>query len=312
MPVYLKDSRVLLGSDGKVASDPACCCVLLCDSISASNSKCGFLSGLGKYYLEEIHYFTIANTVSSGGGCPPADCSGYFGSPGPFYQNASQTIVGTYDPDTCLLTWECSGSSASGGCNFDDCTSDYTTNPSGPYFWNACLASGPFGQCASSGCFAQTGNVVDSSTDTFFSEHQTYADSGNSSSDYWSLANEYTTALLISSTEGKLPAYSGNYGCDGDHSVSGQDCDCSAYSNLPDDESSYTIRRFKFKATFAADVADRTIYWTEHFVPYPPGSPIDTPMSDNVPAAATEFVHEVFEPADNGTTTVTGTSFTPP
>src|SRR5438045_9047603 len=26
MPVYTKDSKVLLGPDGKVATDPACCC----------------------------------------------------------------------------------------------------------------------------------------------------------------------------------------------------------------------------------------------------------------------------------------------
>lgn len=55
------------------------------------------------------------------------------------------------------------------------------------------------------------------------------------------LSNEYTTAMLVSNTITALPPYPGTF--------TGT---CSAYRNLSSDETSYNIRRFRYKFTFPA------------------------------------------------------------
>lgn len=115
------------------------------------------------------------------------------------------------------------------------------------------------------------------------------------------LADEYTTEELEDLSIAALPEYSGIYGCPEDPPKGpGQGCLCSSARTLSEDETELLIRRFKFKFTFLASSIGFTIHWTETS---PDG---DFDDSESISAGATESsVHEIFEPDDNGTVTIT-------
>jgi hypothetical protein len=302
MPVYLQDGKVLLGSDGKVAIDPSCCCAppITCDSIAVSKNQCanlfaenvGFLSDPERFYLKQttVYSVDVDETVEVEGQ--------------DFHFHLSSTRVDTVDLLTCENGETCGGSGTSDsgtGGPPGETQCSFALNLDTGCGWVATPVSGP-DPCPPA-------PFIDC---TPVSATECHGDNGSGTIIDVTLSDEYTTDRWKAAVEATLPDYSGNYGCEGDHSLAGQGCLCYAYRNLSDDGSSITIQRFKFQETFDAAVTDRTIYWTEHFVPYPSGSPVDTEMSDTVPAGATEFVHEVLEPAENGTTTVTRLSFTAP
>lgn len=105
------------------------------------------------------------------------------------------------------------------------------------------------------------------------------------------LSDEYTTDLLLSTAVDALPAYATCFNCvlhstdpacgttghpscgDPDTScpntlLTGQGCVCSAFRNLSSTESSFTIRRFKYKFRFTASPSCRLrILWNEMFKP---------------------------------------------
>jgi hypothetical protein len=211
--------------------EPPCPTVtLLCNSISASKSKCGFLIS-GVYYLVRTQ---------------PAYCEGNTCSweyvccyePFHYYDN-----VRTYDATTCTFT----DTNDTGGCDFVGCNQKHT-----PFVFP--YRKGDAFECqdpASSGCSG-----------------------GHGYSSYVYTA-EYTTADLISNTVAALPAYADCFSCTS-HStdsactnlITGQGCTCSAFRNLSTDETSYTIRRFKYKFRFTASVTCRLkILWNETFKP---------------------------------------------
>lgn len=272
---------------------------LVCDSISASKSKCGYSHG-GSYWRQKECSAAGSGSLSVGG----FTCSG----------SISATSTGIYNSDCSSHSVSCGGS---GSITRDDGVNPPVTESSA---W-----TGPFsGRCSYTTpgtqdyiyflrCFTFTGaggsscpaGLLDNYTNDC-SESRT--DPHGSAS--WSVAvtysDEYTTAALKTNTEGALPSYAGFGGSHG----SGQGTTCSATRALASDESSYSIRRFKYKFTFAAAVAAYTINWNEHFVPTS-GSPTDTARSASVAIGDTATsVLEVTEGSVNGTTTITDITIT--
>ena len=108
------------------------------------------------------------------------------------------------------------------------------------------------------------------------------------------LSDEYTTQELIQNTIAALPPYPGTFAGT-----------CSGYGNLSSDETSYTIRRFKYKFTFPTATQSFTINWLERFTPDGGGSPTDTVKWERISIGATESsVHEPPDPSSNGTVTI--------
>jgi hypothetical protein len=71
-----------------------------------------------------------------------------------------------------------------------------------------------------------------------------------------------------------------------------------------------SVQQFKYKFKFESRSAPWTYNWIERFTPDGGGSPVDTPMSEEIPAGAEETsVHEVTVPDDFGSTIV---SWSPP
>jgi hypothetical protein len=91
------------------------------------------------------------------------------------------------------------------------------------------------------------------------------------------LTNEYTTDLLISNTEDDLPDYSNCWACDdggcgscGDDCSfeEGQGCVCSASYDLSDDETSLALQNFQYLFTMdATPPAAAVLHWVERFIP---------------------------------------------
>jgi hypothetical protein len=130
--------------------------------------------------------------------------------------------------------------------------------------------------------------------DYAISDTESFCDSGFLQYLRCTLSNEYTTEMLIANTEAALPPYPGTF--------TGT---CSAYRDLSSDETSYTIRRFRYKFTFPAGTQPFVIHWVERFSPNGGGPPSDTQQSEEISIGATESsVHEVLEPNSNGTTTI--------
>jgi 3D (Asp-Asp-Asp) domain-containing protein len=218
---------------------------LVCDSISASKSKCGYTTRYSdpwKIYLQQVHILSADEWV---GHCPQM---------------------------TMTITLVMSG---------EDCTEDVTVErnytpgvPEGCDDNRFILCDGDIWDYAISDTEAQCDDI---------DQHR-----------HWTLSDEYTTAMLIANTIGALPPYPGSF--------TGV---CSAYRNLSSDETSYSIQRFRYKFTFAAAAQPFVIHWVERFSPTGNESPTDTPQSEQIPIGATESrVHEVLEPASNGTVTI--------
>lgn len=262
--------------------DPCTLCPMInltCDSISASKSKCGYItdgSDPPQYWLRQDFNITNMdyNTTACGnfvdGAC--VDVSGV--GPGGGFNSAIYTaiVLGSttekdyqvWDPDTCeeqAIVYKPES------LYYTDCQ----------YFNDhACMDPnyGPYecgGGTAHCGC----------DTSYFFCV-TTYSD-------------EYTTAILISNVEDALPAYSGEY--------TGGACASSRF--LSTDEATYSIQRSKPKFEFIAAGFSWTLCYNEHFVPADMGSPSDTMRCLSIGPTDTEaFGPEMLEPSTNGTTTV--------
>src|SRR5437762_6123992 len=107
------------------------------------------------------------------------------------------------------------------------------------------------------------------------------------------LSDQYTTAMLVSNTVGALPPYPGTF-----------TGDCSAYHWLSDDESSYSIQRFRYKFTFPAATQPFVIHWVERFTPWQWVADRYV-RCEPISIRATESgIRELLEPTSNGTITV--------
>lgn len=260
---------------------------LVCDSISASLTKCGFdefgtPSSPPKVYLQK---------TQSGG----LDDAAY--SPGYTYFNQwSGSILlnsdCTTNSDTRALDVaignSCSATDTITGTGGQiDYNGGIPGNENGLYVWDLDCSGTSSGQLY--GC---AGPTVISTTVTEYAQ----AGCGTSTAGTTvklTLGTEYSTASLITNTVAALPSYPNTF--------SGT---CSSYRNLTSDELTYSIRRFKYKFVLPTmtGIATYVINWNE-------GS---TPMSYTWNGTDTEtpVYGPVLEPASNGSVGITSVTVT--
>jgi hypothetical protein len=252
---------------------------VVCDSVSASKSKCGFAGFQSDetitYYLQCIrHLFIPSDLTQDCAGCP-----------------VDLTITTTVNSSTCDSTVACSGTAKT-------CDPVSITSPQGSIPCDPCDLScgsvcmdGWFVNCPSLDC-----GEID--IDSPYTQSDTYAKCVSGSIyEEWTLSEEYTLAILKSNTISALPVYSGSYG---------ETCLGATY-NLSSDGSSFTLRREKCKIQFsAAACAGMVVTWKEHFVASPSGTVTDVNKSWTASGGETEIgVYTIPDPTSNGTTTIT-------
>lgn len=116
------------------------------------------------------------------------------------------------------------------------------------------------------------------------------------STNYCSVSNEFTTAMLISSVEAKLPPFPGTFDEGG----------CASSRFLSSDEKTYSEQISQYKFFFPDGTTGFTVTWNEHF-----DGGGDTPMSASFPAHTTESgVYFLGAPSSNGTITITDINVT--
>ena len=249
---------------------------LVCDSIAASKTKCGYeeyaphISSPPKLYRTRTWAGQLRQQDFAG-----PDCSG--------------PVIGEYQIDfSGSCTWSIPGCvEPTSGCNYTESTGG------GPV--QECVQ--PMGNftafCADDPCLT---NVISGT-------RVCWTGDGNCRSGhpaYWVLPNgaceelsdEYTTGDLIWYTTGALPSYPGTWAGD-----------CLALRDLAADEMSYSIQRFRYKLQLPSMVGITTahIAWVERFTPAGGGAPIDTPKSYDWDGSSTETgEYYVSEPVTNG------------
>lgn len=253
---------------------------LVCDSISASRTKCGYTECSGfestppKYYLHKTDNWVRSDSR------PATSCTSSWG-----FTTTTDNVV---DEDgNCVDTVTCSGSGTitdnTGTFNFSWVSNGsngcVATNAGLAFCTSACLTPDS-GGCTSATVSVRTCSSHPGPFDVDLTETIT-------------ISNEYTTADLISNTEGALPDY------DDDFNDS-----CSASYDLSDDETSLTIQDFRYKFTFDAAAHSCILRWIERFTPEV-GDVVDTPRSFSVTAGMTETtVFTVVHPSENGEITI--------
>jgi hypothetical protein len=208
---------------------------LVCEYITATLTKCGYeeypshVSTPPKIYRT----MTLSGTVFACGFVfdPSANC---YSSGDSLY-----TINNTF-------AFSGSNSFSRSSCSFTAAhRNEYSDSSQGSYY-APCVASSNLVSSASYPYGVDRPYApYDSFTNTFTSTTRTLTGDGCVSNFYSggsaseTLSDEYTTAQLIADTEAALPSYSGSF--------SSGSTPCSSYCNLSTDESTYTIRRRKFK-----------------------------------------------------------------
>jgi hypothetical protein len=261
---------------------------LLCDSISASATKCGHdefgtPSSPPKKYLVK---------TQSGGLTDSVYLSGYT------YTNTWSGAVtfsrsGCSSSDTRQLDVTVSGTcSASISLTGASGQIEAGAGPNGLQMWDVdCSGSTAV---ALYGCSGPT--VVSTTVKEYASPPCGSAGAGGSTVTL-TLSDEYTTAQLISDVVAALPSYPGTWVGT-----------CSSFRDLESDELTYTIRRFKYKFQLP-DLTGFTCYkitWNELFTPAV-GSPyiLNNRVYDWNGLASETGEWEIDEQAVNGSVTIT-------
>jgi hypothetical protein len=262
---------------------------LVCDSVSATKSKCGFeefegcVSDPPKFYLSRsTHFYGSGNATVQGGPCSGAPVH---------VTSFDQSFVDTYDPEDCsVLRHDCSGTSTETvytDFNPPDC-GHVDSSCSATFTCDGWSAGCQFYTCV----FHDTTRTCDSTSQTTTeTSQQPICNNGGAgddiSTEVLTLSDEYTTDLLVSTTEDALPAYFGYFGCnpggcdneaaceDGcdnpcprNGQLAGQGCDCSASYFLSDNETSLYIRNSKFKWKVPRRPSGfYKVFWNETFKP---------------------------------------------
>lgn len=331
------DPQALSSSSGRRGGSPppppGCPTIsVVCDAISASKTKCGF----AEFTHDDppiVHTYLVKDESETWISTDTIECGLDVIFQGSFSTHSE------YDTSTCTPTTTCDGSySHTNPCPDEGCTCVNNTrigcidpdhaidygligcfhNSVVPIFelrdatWPATcdpLASctefviGPQGCCsftAGGGCTI-TGPTITNSTYDVSSSYTDGFSYTETNAYNATLSSEYTTATLIANTEAALPAYDDDF-----------DDACSASRDQSEDETSYTIQRFKPKFTIAtARADDLVICYNEHFVP-DVGDPVDTPKTVTIPAGDTDIIgDEVMEPDTDGETTITDVTCCP-
>jgi hypothetical protein len=277
-----------------------CCPVdsptLLCDSISASKTKCGYPEFSGhvstppKIYLVSSLSGTGTRTaywVSSdfGGGCPPPgshppNCTGCEGGDLNCKGLDVFTLSGSCSIDhlTCAET-----SSANYNLNvYSPCDTLVSNGDESITCSNGLCSAGSGFLCETFGSPSYTSTVATISIDDPCDARPVRANGTFTDT----LSSEYTTDMLKSAVVAALPSYPGTW--------TGT---CSSFANLSTDEKTYSIRRFRYKFMLPSITpgACYKITWLE-------GS---TPMTYIWNDSDTETpVYEVMEPGTNGTVSI--------
>lgn len=256
---------------------------MLCDSISAAASKCGY-SHDGKVYLSKAveQLFTVVSDIGGG-----QYCDGDIEARIDFYGSGSVVFTTTtsFDPLTCI-EGDPSCLSDGGtitidrdqtGDNSEKCDDVYT--PCQDHSFNpACGQITPFGISSYAYASDPCGSI-----------------SFPAPSVFTNYDIEYTTDMLISNVEGALPPYSGVY----------TDGACASGRSLSSDENTYSIQRSKPQFSYSSVAFDFYICYNEHFTPAGGGGGYDVPQCVLASTGSTEVVGpELFEPPENGTTVI--------
>ncbi len=286
------------------------CCptaMLVCDQISADASLCGFsaFDGSGGIYLTRS--WSTTGSWSCG---PPPPCGGT--ASGSWSASGSST----YDPDTCEITCECTGSGSGDiaftgiGCTSANCSGTLTAssctgssgNPCG--FFSGVVQST---ECAwtSSGCppgAAQgylwsclggaSSEDVNSAT-----ERVTHYDHATGLCTQTGTKTETLSDEAGNSCDdavANLPEYSGDYET--------YFCEASKFSS----DGYCAITRFRYKFTFESPLEEEcTICWIVRTYDGDGNPTNDEHMCETIAAGETESsVHEALEPDTNGTKSV--------
>jgi hypothetical protein len=269
---------------------------LVCDSISASKSKCGFLTcqcdgvarelgDLGDYggvcdSTERQYWFTKNHINTPTSDCPPAENCLIFDSG--FCVHPPWLCVYNYFPGTRSQDY-----TASETYTGDDCD--------GPDEETESVTINTYCGCQDTNGIGGDPICPDPSTINIRcpADCQTpappYASDCTTVDTTYTYSDEFTTDHLKSITAAALPAYDDDF-----------NDTCEASRDLADDESSYTIQRFRYKFTFAAAPAACDLCWIERFTP-DEGDAVDTWHCEAITPGMTETsIHEVLEPASNG------------
>lgn len=258
---------------------------LVCDSISASLTKCGFdefgtPSSPPKIYLGKTQNGLLVDSTTIPGYSYLNQWSGSF-----LYNSDCSTST-----DTRQLLVEIFGgcfASATVTGPGGEIDGEYSVgNYNGLAFWSV--------DCAGSGVgvlYTCSGPTVSSSTVMLYMQSGCAAASG--SDVRITLNNEYTTSDLISNTIAALPSYPNTF--------SGT---CSSYRNLSSDEITYTIQRFKYKFVLPTmtGITTYAINWNE-------GSTAKS-YTWNGTDTETPVYGPVLEPSSNGSVGITSVVIT--
>ena len=257
---------------------------LSCDTINASKTKCGLSpyqdSEVGPYGGDALilgdHYLEIQKNDCLSGN------SGFVGvgsvvDPNKVYLVETQTWIYCPDPADC----DCADAVCSAEGTM---TKTETWTVATPCTNEVVISGHAVVTCSSPLCF--NGATFDDALVLYCVK----IDAVRSS--------EYTTVMLKDNTIAALPAYPGTF--------MGT---CSAIRSLSDDETSYSIQRFKPQFTFASSGVSRTLHYKEHLVP-DVGSPSDIARTISVSSGTTSVIGAtVIEPSVNGTITIADKHF---
>lgn len=261
-----------------IAPDECAMPELVCDSISYTESKCGFPEQSGyessppKFYREQTWSGTL--TVEQWD-APDCDLGIGFRTEFSEYIFSGTSFVSESD---CSIT---------PGNLLEQPDGDITPIPVEPMsnFVNGVNTNS---QPA----------VITSTTYTITNDGVCYPSGGESfkksGEAVETLSDEFSTAELLSRVDGALDfiSYPGTWAGD-----------CFALRDLTDDEVTYTIQRFKYKFILPdlTGYSSYTINWVERFTPEGGGSPTDTPRSYTWNGTDTETsVRTVLEPVADG------------
>jgi hypothetical protein len=321
---------------------------LVCNSISASKSKCGFgewegyVSTPPKFYLSYVRTQTGSHTWRQisyqPSGPPDFVCTGTVITDGDETRTSSlaEDFEQSYNSSCELETLVSTASSD----DIDSISGTLCSSSTDLHCWTV-PGCGGGGDTHTTTITATS--TVKTTTDDFAGSNSPHyptclqCDHSGSIVKTETLSDEYTTELLKTNTGDALPDYAACFGCDGSSEdcsalISGQNCTCSAFRNLSTNETSYTIRRFKYKFKFPNPGTDGylKILWNETFKPtlsagvtycgstYATGAEDPNPahwttsaMSEIFGSGDTESSeHEVTEPSSNGTIYVTDIRWT--
>ena len=255
---------------------------LQCDSITASITKCGFDEYAGyestppKTYRTRSWSGGMAQQTFNDASCNNANLL-------ETYEIRFSGSV-TYARSTCSVSGTNDWAEYRDG-SLEDNGSTTTSSMSGYVLFCS-------GECDPTTNSTSQEFVPDNTCIGSFPSHKTYAPATPGGNATESLSNEYTTANLISDTEGALPAYPNTWAGT-----------CSSYRDLSSDEQTYTIRRFKYR--FALPTL--TGYTTYNFTWNEGGTSRSYTWNGTDTYTPTYTVNE---PVTNGTINITSVTIT--